>query len=364
VLSMFSFKVLVQLSVDKGMYSYRDIAVELYGSIMSKVCELVLLFYTCGTCIGYGVLIGDTLTKTEDAGMPAKPHRSGFEDVITKREVVIATVAVLFLLPLSLFKNMDPLKYTSFVALACIVYTFIVLAYHFSDVGMADDVELFHFKPSLMVAFPLFVVSFTAHYGALGLYKELKHRSASRMDWVIYISCTICLSLYAAFAYIGYFQFGAITKPDILNTFSNPNWVPIIVARASFGLVIIFSYPLVHNAVRKNLHSLLFNPWDGSAPPGDDPPIWRLRALTLGIVLFTNAVAIIMPNIGVVLSFNGCLGVVLVYIIPGMLGIRALSHKPFYYYGCWVLVLFGAIAGSITLVINIILQTPYKSKFE
>ncbi|KNC52697.1 amino Acid/Auxin Permease family [Thecamonas trahens ATCC 50062] len=186
-LSMFSFRLLVRLSDATGLFSYRDIAVEAYGPMMSKVCQLVLMLYTSGTCIGYGVLVGDFIPKVFE-------HWLAHDNLLCRRDFVIALVAICFMLPLSLLEKMDALKFSSFLALMCVTYTLGVLVDHYHTAGTSSSVELVHLKPSLMVAFPLLVVSFTAHYNALSFYQELKNRSTSRMHRVITYACMTCLA--------------------------------------------------------------------------------------------------------------------------------------------------------------------------
>ncbi|KNC55379.1 uncharacterized protein AMSG_12410 [Thecamonas trahens ATCC 50062] len=330
IASMFSFSLLIRLHDATGLFSYRDIAVRAYGMRMAKICELILICYTAGTCIGRGVLIGDFIPRVF-------AHWLSSSSLWVNRDFIIAAVAVVFMLPLSLPQRLDALQYSSLLALVCVVYTLGVLADHLADTGIEPSVKL------------------------------LAQRSSTRIHVVTNTSCLVALIMYLAYALIGYFQFGEHTQGDVLNNFS-PDWVPVLIARLTLGLALILSYPLVLFALRENLDSFLFRSASPVAAAADDPPYWRFKALTVAIVLITNGIAIATDNVATVFGFSGSVfGVAIVYILPGLFYVRLyhlMSPSPAYYYGAWALIIGGAIGGIVSVTVNVLVLTSVGQSYK
>ncbi|KAL4856165.1 Proline dehydrogenase 1 [Chlorella vulgaris] len=86
--------------------------------------------------------------------------------------------------------------------------------------------------------------------------RRLKSSKLKSMVGVIAASISLTASLYCTTGIAGYLAFAADTKPDILLNFGSSDLL-MQVARASIGLVITASYPVIHFPARAAIRELL-----------------------------------------------------------------------------------------------------------
>jgi len=227
-------------------------------------------------------------------------------------------IGAFFLFPLSLFRSLDPLKYTSFVAIVNVAYvvTMVVVKATIAE-PQQTPMDPFRFDNQMFRAFPLMVVAFCGHYNALRLYEEMEDRSPPKMYKVIFISVAVCMVIYTTIGYAGYSEFRLKTTDNILNAYGSSE-IEVLFARLAMGFTICFSYPLVHHALRKNVDMLFF--------PGRLESQLRLRLLSVVLVSLHVVVGILVPDVSTVLGFSGStFGVCLVYILPAVIFLKLCS---------------------------------------
>ncbi|KAL0207070.1 hypothetical protein P9112_012781 [Eukaryota sp. TZLM1-RC] len=315
LLASSSFIFLSSCCSKTGQYSYKGIAKSLLGRRYGSVVELFVFLYTCGTCIGYNVLIGDFLPSSLPRILPESAP-----DFLTNRTYLIILAAALVLLPLSLLPKLDALRYTSAAALVCALYLVCMVVYRYVtgtyEVDSPGPVVYWDFSPKMFLAIPLMAVSFTAHYNVPNLYKELHNRSPKRFAAVVFISVTCCITLFAVIASFGYLSFTNKTDGDILNNYHDDLLADI--ARAGLSFTLAFSYPLVCFALRRSIENMFM---------GEPEAYWPRQALLATIItVCAVSVAILEERITVVLGISGSTaGQVIVFILPGIFYLKATS---------------------------------------
>ena len=118
----------------------------------------------------------------------------------------------------------------------------------------------------------------------------------------------------------GYLQFGPATKGDIFLSYDSSNDSFATAGRAALSVHLAMTFPLIFNAMRMAVHNLFFTP--GTAA---NVELTRLQAVTYTVFLVPPlvAVAICLPEISTVFSFNGSLfGALIVYIFPSVMYAR------------------------------------------
>ena len=329
LLSFYTMWLLCRSCDIAGTFNYKEVVTRNVGPRSGLFVELVMGLYTAGTCIAYGVLIGDffpefarfaCLRAVGAEGMA----RSAVCAFATDRRAMVFALGGAVMMPLSSFRDLTPLRYTSFVALAAVVYTCSVTAerYLFETEGEGRRRhEVFHPNTApdvawvapddyqgLFVALALMGVAFNCHYNIPQFYREIGG-SRSRMMASTASGLAMCFVLYCAMAVCGYLHFGGRTEADILNNFSTSDQLAVG-ARLALGTTIVFSYPLVFNKVRGAADALLFR-GEGT----------RRRHYLLTLLL---NVAVILPgayieDLSLVLSFNGAIfGSLICYCIPAV----------------------------------------------
>lgn len=330
----YSAMVLISRSCEiSGATSYTDLATLALGKRASTLIAAILSIYTLGSCASYVVLLGDALPEIADlAGAGSSVYGSS--------TFLLAISSLVFLMPLSSMRNLKSLRFTAVGALLIILYTAGLIAIRAASNPRNASVVLVRGDDGLFIGIPVTMVSFTMHYNTPRLFFELKDRSTSKMASIGAVSFGAALALYEVTAYCGYSLFGADTKSDILANF-NDNDTAANVARVGLAIVMIVSFPIVLNAFRAAVTSLLPESWQRQIENGDknDEEVdnggkesmglfkfaqqlvsdWAFLLLTFALVALSLGTALAIPNLGLILGYKGALGgTLIVYVLPAV----------------------------------------------
>lgn len=323
-MSALSFMMLVLCSERFGINSYPKLAERAFGPKGTRIAQFFLLLYTFGSCSGYCVLIGDNFTK-------ALKRWLSDDHLLVDRQFLIPMCGLLMIM-FSLPRNLDPLKYASVVSIVCIMYVvgmcFIKMLSQMPDMG--PNIQATSGSSDIFLCFPLLVVAYTCHYNALRFYHELgpaTRTSVKTMSRVVTGSMGLCTLVYLLIAFGGYLMFGENTKSNILTSWPQQDDPLLLIALLAMGMVLVFSFPLVFNALRSNLADLLGLSIHDSKGGLYTPNKWHWL-LTAVVPSVCVLLATQVDDIGVVLGFNGSVnGVMLVYVLPSLIYLK-LMGKP------------------------------------
>ena len=409
-----SFVILAKCCDVAGCFNYKKIGTMALGPRLGTLVQVCILCYTTGSCISYVVLTGDFLVSDDSTGVFAQwaPHSK----FLTTRSTVMICVALVFFLPLSLFKNLENLKHTSLLSFCSTLFATGLLIWcsvqgesklvadgavqnDAHEKKAAADIKWGSFSTSFFDALPIVNVAFTAHYNGLRFYQELQDRSIAKFARTIAISSSICLLVYGAAALSGYLVFGSATEGDVLENFQGA-WPAAIAARLMLSCVVICCFPLAHHSLRTSLLTLFWPPLPAdeaqrvraSAPPGPDGDDLRARAdgyttenaprrifiaVTVAAISFVTFIGVTVTKVEDVLGYKGAIfGSCIVYIFPPfMLGsllrqrrhekvgleasnawTRKLSPRDANECRLGSMALYGLITGLIAVVVTIIKQ--------
>ncbi len=218
--------------------------------------------------------------------------------------------------PLTFLRNIDPLKYSSFFSLLCVVFTSVVVVVMFAmSPALAIKVEGAQAWPdsvSALISLGIMVVSFCAHYNAPRMYMELQSRSIPRMRVVILISTLLCFFLYATVGVTGYLTCLGLTEDNVLDDYGK-DVVIVTVARMALVIALIFSTPLVLFACRRSFLAIFLPSQSANAP------LWLWVLISGSLLLVAGVIAANLPSIGIIFGFSGSvLGVWVVFLVPGV----------------------------------------------
>ncbi|GIQ87642.1 hypothetical protein KIPB_009721, partial [Kipferlia bialata] len=252
----------------------------------------------------------------------------------TYKHIAIVVVAVLVLFPLSIMTKLDFLRHTSLAALCSVAYIVCVIIIVFILIstgtfeGGSGPVRAINNNPmEIFVAFPLFGVAFTAHYNCLNVYKELKNRKVSTMNKVIKGSGVIIIAVYVCMGLFGYLSFRDDVNSDVLLNLASLVsggaggwWVNL--ANIAMLLTILCSYPLVCFALRNSISGIVWGRRNMV------PTRQQQILVVVCIITFAVFIAIVVGDIGAVLSFSGSIaGTNVVYILPGLFFYKLLPKE-------------------------------------
>lgn len=339
----YSAMVLISRSCElSGATSYTELATLSLGKRASALIAAVLSIYTLGSCASYVVLLGDALPEIAELA-------GGGNSIFGTSAFLLAISSLVFLMPLSSMRNLKSLRFTAVGALLIILYTSGLIAIRAASNPRNASVVLVRGDDGLFIGIPVTMVSFTMHYNTPRLFYELKDRSTRKMALIGAVSFGTALILYELTAYCGYSLFGADTKSDILANFGD-NDTAANIARVGLAIVMIVSFPIVLNALRAAVLSLLPESWQKQIENGDmkeeeiDTIVqekqgffafiqrlasdWAFLLLTFFLVAVSLGTALAIPNLGLILGYKGALGgTLIVYVLPAIFYFVLLSRS-------------------------------------
>ena len=307
-----------------------------------------------GVATSYLIVIGDSMPKALSA--------FGATGAALNRRLWTLTAA-LVVAPLTYLRRIDGLKFTSTVALVCVL--FVVLLVFLFATRVSPEFESCNPSPpalppmlpplpplsppkppsapplpptsppcrlptvasapilSVLEAVPIFVFSYTCHQNIISITNELLLPTPSRTNRLIATSVLAALAVYLLISLSGYLTFGPVVASDVLATY--PSSALVAIARLAISIVVTFSYPLQSHPSRGCIISLITRARKrfGSLPPtsaGADgtPSLFLHVIVTTAFLVFSTAIALSVDDLGVVLSFVGATGSTIVsYILPG-----------------------------------------------
>lgn len=185
-------------------------------------------------------------------------------------------VGFVIVAPLSCMKNLDSLKFTSFLSIGFVAFLTMLICLYMGDVPSLDacadvddgDVckgETSYFITSMetLRVLSIFIFGFTCQQNIFSVTNELSRPVIARVNIVIAMSIGAAFFIYIIVACTGYYTFGSKVESDIL--ISYPESATFSVARLFVSLLVAFSYPLQAHPARKCVLTLLGKLLDGDS---------------------------------------------------------------------------------------------------
>ncbi|XP_027475719.1 putative sodium-coupled neutral amino acid transporter 7 isoform X2 [Zalophus californianus] len=143
--------------------TYQEVVWAVCGKLTGVLCEVTIAIYTFGTCIAFLIIIGDQQDKII-AVMAKEPEGAGGSLWYTDRKFTISLTAFLFILPLSIPREIGFQKYASFLSVVGTWYVtaIIIIKYIWPDKEMtpgdiltrpASWVAVFNAMPTICFGF-------------------------------------------------------------------------------------------------------------------------------------------------------------------------------------------------------------------
>ncbi|SCV03104.1 LANO_0G02168g1_1 [Lachancea nothofagi CBS 11611] len=296
-----------------GKTSYQD-TVEF---AMGKKGKLLILLtnglFAFGGCIGFCIIIGDTLPHVLRAFFPA--HGSLFH-----RNVIILFVTCFVSFPLSLNRDISKLSKTSMLALVSMVVIVVIvlikgLLIDAAYKGNLDTGSLF-FTSRIFQGISVISFALVCHHNTTFIYLSLKNPSLKRFGRLTHFSCFIAMVFCFVMGYTGFLVFKNKTKGNILNNFPGNDHV-INVARFCFGFNMLTTFPLEIFVLRDVIRDLIYF----NTPTSNDQPIalsLKLHFIITSITVFsTMVISFTTCNLGALFELIGATTASLMaYILP------------------------------------------------
>ncbi|XP_009194834.2 putative sodium-coupled neutral amino acid transporter 7 isoform X2 [Papio anubis] len=314
--------------------TYQEVVWAVCGKLTGVLCEVAIAVYTFGTCIAFLIIIGDQQDKI--IAVMAKEPEGASGPWYTDRKFTISLTAFLFILPLSIPREIGFQKYASFLSVVGTWYVtaIVIIKYIWPDKEMTPG----------------------------DILTSMQRPEVKTWGGVVTAAMVIALAVYMGTGICGFLTFGAAVDPDVLLSYPSED-MAVAVARAFIILSVLTSYPILHFCGRAVVEGLWLR-YQGVPVEEDVGRERRRRVLqTLVWFLLTLLLAFFIPDIGKVISVIGGLAACFIFVFPGLCLIQAkLSEmeevKPASW---WVLVSYGVLL--VTLGAFIFGQTTANAIF-
>ncbi|CAL5978838.1 Amino_acid transporter [Hexamita inflata] len=310
LISHYTFTSLCTGSQMSNSFDYSTIVKNILGKYAGWYSTFSLLIFTAFVMVSFCIITRDNLIfiKQDWAKM-----------------LVMWLVLLFMMMTLSLFKDINKLWITSFLAVVCVSYIFVFLVV-ISILVRVTDLDLgFDLKPPIafgrkilpyIQALATYSLCFCGHFNTTNIYAELKDRSPKKMNKVSAITAYSVLILNIGIGMGGYFIFTDTVASDVLKSFEsvpNANLKPwCIIAHLAIIIVMICSYPLLCFCFRTTLNKIIFK----NKVLGYKHQVIVVVTASLIFCL----VASFLNDIGIVLDIASAIaGIPLVLVFPGFI---------------------------------------------
>lgn len=357
ILNAYTFFLLGWCCRATGARSFGELWSKTFGQQSAWLADLSVMLNNGLACLAYCVLTGDFLSKALAGLLPGLPF-------LHARGADLGLVAVMLLIPLSLLKDMAPLRFSSLAGLAATLYGFSLVVGGCANMGGIFDLagpvqkNIFPLRVDFFASLALFSSAFMAHYNSPKFYADLQDNSLPRFGKLVLGAFGLALVVFTAFGFSGFALFGFDVEGNVLKNYGGGTQV--MLAWLGMAFSVVFTYPLVFSTFRESSTSF-FNRLGFLSDPAS--PNFRL-AFTVVAVALTAAGGSVLSNIALVNGIKGAvLSSCLAFIYPAAIHLklssgaeaqRDPSTRPMRF-GSYFLIGVGVCAGVLALLAMFVL---------
>ena len=314
----YGVKQMVLCGVKVRKTNFEDVMEYSFGHKGFYAVAIAMSIFAFGAMCAYHVVIGDTITPIIATLFP--------DSFLNNRQLIVFLYSFIFMLPLSLLKNMSSLAWSSSLSIISVLVIVIIVcieapkrnpdevlyrtAYTFAEKKAVSGVGAMAF-------------AFVCHHSSFIVYNSLKDATTKRWSIVTHASLGISLGLCVLLAVSGYLNFQTDTKGDILNNFSYDN-TAVNFARGLLALTMVFTFPMENFVVRHCIFATLKRR-DKITETNYN---WYHYIITLLLWGSALTVGLFVDDLGIVLEIVGIIGGSLIgFIFPGSVILRVKGYN-------------------------------------
>ncbi|XP_029900930.1 putative sodium-coupled neutral amino acid transporter 8 [Myripristis murdjan] len=307
--------------------TYQDVVREVCGRAVGQLCEVCFCFNLFMICVAFLVVVQDQLEKlcislyeTATGSTEGEmPHHW-----YTDQRFALFIMCLVFILPLSIPKEIGIQKYTS--VLGTLAATYLCVAVIAKYYLMENHTAIITPEPSKGVSswasmfsvIPTICFGFQCHEACIAIYSSMENQKLSHWVVISVISMFFCLLIYTLTGVYGFMTFGRTVASDILMSYPG-NDVVMIIARLLFGISIITIYPIILLLGRSVILDLVLRIRRRRRGVVTHSFESRCRVvLTVIWITVTLLIAMFVPDMSEVISVIGGISAFFIFIFPGL----------------------------------------------
>ncbi|XP_056135150.1 putative sodium-coupled neutral amino acid transporter 8 [Lampris incognitus] len=307
--------------------TYQDVVREVCGQAIGQLCELCFCFNLFMISVAFLVVVQDQLEKlcislyeavigSVEGEMPYYWY--------TDQRFALFVMCLIFILPLSIPKEIGIQKYTSVMGTLAATYlcVSVIIKYFLMEDHTAiitpEHTQGASSWASMFSVVPTICFGFQCHEACIAIYSSMENQKLFHWVIIAVISMLFCLLIYTLTGVYGFLTFGHGVASDILMSYPG-NDVVMIIARLLFGISIITIYPIILLLGRSVILDLIMRIRRRSRGVVTHSFENRSRVvLTVLWITVTLLIAMFVPDMSEVISIIGGISAFFIFIFPGL----------------------------------------------
>ena len=359
--SAYSFSVLGRVCAAYDVDTYKDAWAKSVGEKSAWVVTACCTFTPALACLSYSIIMGDAFAALIAASSPGPGTMAALNALGGARRATIGALAVGVLWPLCSLKSLAALAPTSalgtggvlytagFMAKRCLDGTYAAGGRFAKECGVATFGDTLGFgSVNLGVYLAMCGTAYMAHFNAPSFFQDAG-KKMKPYNAVIRNGFGLSILLNIAFMAAGFNTFGKGAKGLVLNNYATTDALAVV-ARALFGVSVVFTFPLAYNAVKTGLRGVARNMFAKT-----DAETLEKAVVGVPLALIT-AIALVVDDAGVVAALTGALmGSAVIYALPALMLLKgdkvakAGWEKKIAPFAMLAMGAVGAVLGVVTL---------------
>ncbi|CAC9499995.1 amino_acid_transporter_-_putative [Leishmania infantum] len=236
--TVYSVYIMMQAADKTGrrLYSYEALARGLLGRGWDYLAAFHLWMFCFGSCVSYVISTGDLLSRATD-----DPSVNSFVRSVWGNRVLVIIIWSCVMLPLSIPKEINSLRYFSVVGVSCMMNFVAVIVIHSAMNGFKNgrpihQPHMFKTGNNAIVGFSSILFAFLAQTNVFEVARETPNPTPGRISKDLAISQVVCCALYVLAGVFGYLEFGEQIADSILLYYNVRSDVLVAIAYVGIGV--------------------------------------------------------------------------------------------------------------------------------
>jgi amino acid permease len=255
IATLYAIRLLCVVANKTKLMSYEEMARVLLGSRKWEfLTEFVVVAFCWGITVVYVVAIGSIIDPLRQVhGMPEVFQGTQGLRILTSMYWLV------FMLPLSLAKEINTLRYASAVGIMSTCFLVIAIVVHAAQhaTNVKSNLVAFKWDADMLMAMPVMMFSYCCQTNVFEIYTELHPRSVTRMVKASTITLVICTTMYVVAGIAGYAEFGDLVRGNILKNYHPTEHPLLAVAFICISITVTMAFPICIFPTRDSILHLL-----------------------------------------------------------------------------------------------------------
>ncbi|EPY40970.1 amino acid transporter aATP11 [Angomonas deanei] len=255
ILTVYSFTLLGIAGKRTGIRNYEEIVEALMGKGGGLFLAFCLWFLSFFAEVSYALSLHDIMIQF----LENSPNIPKYLRTTSGINLLTSMLWLVFMFPLCIPREINTLRYFSFVGISFIIFFVICMIIHASQGGLKHgirgDLVLFQHGNKAVMGMANFIFSFICQLNCFEVYDEMYKPTVRRLTMGASIGVVLCFCLYFLSGFIGYCDFGpAVADKSVLKMY-NPIAEPLMgVAYVGVMFKLCVGYGLHSIPVRDSIY--------------------------------------------------------------------------------------------------------------